>query len=398
MFDSFLSFLDRGLLGLSLWQYVLIALVAVQITIASVTIFLHRHQAHRGLDLHPVASHFFRFWLWLTTGMVTKQWVAVHRRHHAKCETEEDPHSPVVEGIGKLVFDGVAFYRKAAADPDTLSRYGHGTPDDWLERRIYTPHKYLGIGLLLVLDLALFGAVGLTIWAVQMMWIPFWAAGVINGLGHWWGYRNYESEDASTNLSPLAIWIGGEELHNNHHAFPSSAKFSTKWWEFDIGWLYIRVLAALGLAKVKKVAPRPRIAADKQRVDLDTLRAVIAARLHVTANYAKHVIRPVLKEALTEAGSHLPRFRKARALLVRAQSRMDAKAEGELQEVLSRNRQLQVVYSFRLRLQDVWGRAASSHEALVQALKEWCSQAEASGIHALQDFARSLQGFSLKGA
>jgi stearoyl-CoA desaturase (delta-9 desaturase) len=396
MFNSLLTFLSGGVFHFSLLQQVLLALVLVQITIASVTIYLHRHQAHRGLDLHPVAGHFFRFWLWLTTGMVTKEWVAVHRKHHAKCETEEDPHSPMVYGIGKLLFDGVDLYRTEATNDETLARYGHGTPDDWLERRVYARHKYLGIVLMLLINLAVFGAAGLAVWAVQMMWIPFWAAGVINGLGHWWGYRNYETQDTSTNLAPLALWIGGEELHNNHHAFPSSAKFSTKWWELDIGWLYIRLLSVLGLARVKKVAPRPQIAADKQRIDLDTLRAVISARFHVTANYARQVIRPVLKEAVAQGGGCRHTFRKAKALLVRDRRRMDAEAREELESVLRVDSRLQVVYSFRLRLQEVWERAATSHDTLVHALKDWCAQAEASGIRSLQEFARTLRGFSLK--
>jgi len=304
----------------------------------------------------------------------------------------------MVYGIGKLLFDGVDLYRKEAMNAETMARYGHGTPDDWLERHVYARHKYLGIVVMLVIDLVAFGAAGLAVWAVQMMWVPFWAAGVINGLGHWWGYRNYETQDTSTNLAPLALWIGGEELHNNHHAFPSSAKFSTKWWELDIGWLYIRLLSVLGLARVKKVAPRLQIAADKQRIDLDTLRAVIAARFHVTANYARHVIRPVLKEAVNQAGGCRYPFRKAKALLVRDQRRLDAEARKELESVLRVDNRLQVVYTFRLRLQEVWERAATSHDALVHALKDWCAQAEASGIRSLQEFARSLRGFSLKGA
>ncbi len=399
MFDHLLTFLNEGLLNFSAWQIALTTLILVQITIASVTIYLHRHQAHRGLDLHPVVSHFFRFWLWMTTGMVTKEWVAVHRKHHAKCETEEDPHSPVVHGINKLLLDGVSLYQVEASTAQTLQRYGHGTPDDWMERHVYSSTKYSGVALLLVLNVSLFGVLGLVVWAVQMAWIPFWAAGVINGLAHWWGYRNYETPDAATNLWPIAFWIGGEELHNNHHAFPSSAKFSSKWWEFDIGWMYIRTLALLGLARVKKVAPSPRIEPNKHRIDLDTLRAVVSARLHVTATYARQVIRPVLKEALAKAGgSHGLPFRKAKSLLIRDQSLMDDSARVALEKVLSEDHKLETVYKFRLQLQEVWGRAASSHESLVHALKDWCAEAEASGIRALQEFARSLHGFSLKSA
>jgi len=394
--DPILTFLAQGLLNLALWEKLLVLLVLVQITIASVTIFLHRHQAHRGLDLHPIASHFFRFWLWLTTGMVTREWVSVHRKHHAKCETPEDPHSPQVEGIRTLLLDGVSLYRREAANPETLTRYGHGTPDDWLERRLYSAHPVLGIALLLVLDLVLFGALGLTMWAVQMLWIPFWAAGVINGLAHWWGYRNYETRDASTNLWPLALWIGGEELHNNHHAFSSSAKFSTKWWEFDIGWMYIRLLSLVGLARVKKVAPKPRIQPGKAHVDMDTLRAVIGARLHVSAAYGRRVVLPVLRQARDQLGGWS--VRKAKALLVREHSLMDERERADLQAVLQKSRELETVYTFRLRLQEIWGRASASHEALMAALRDWCAQAEATGIKALEDFARSLRGFSLQRA
>jgi stearoyl-CoA desaturase (delta-9 desaturase) len=303
-----------------------------------------------------------------------------------------------VLGIRKLLLDGAALYRKEAENQETLRRYGHGTPNDWIERNLYTRHKQSGIVLMLLINLGLFGVAGLTVWAVQMIWIPFWAAGVINGLGHWWGYRNYESRDASTNISPWGLWIGGEELHNNHHAFPSSARFSTKWWELDIGWFYIRTLSLLGLAKIKKVAPKPRIEYGKERVDVETLRAVIVAHLHVMANYAKYVSLPVLKEALSQSGGCRRTFRKAKALLVREPNLLDEKSRHELETVLNRNSQLKTVYSFRLRLQEVWGRAATSHDTLVQALKEWCAQAEATGIKSLQDFSRMLRGYSLNAA
>ena len=398
MVDSILALLTDGLLKFSVWEIVLAALVMVQVTIASVTIFLHRHQAHRGLDLHPVVSHFFRFWLWLTTGMVTKEWVAVHRKHHAKCETKEDPHSPQIEGISKLMLDGVSLYRVEATNPQTLERYGHGTPDDWLERNVYGRHPVIGIVLMLFVNLALFGIVGLSIWAVQMLWIPFWAAGVINGLAHWWGYRNYESRDASTNLWPLGIWIGGEELHNNHHAFSSSAKFSSKWWEFDIGWFYIRTLSVLGLARVKKVAPKPRVQPGKDWIDLETMRAVVTARMHVTAAYARTVILPVLRQVRPQLQGPRNSFRKAKALLVRDQTLMGPQEREVLERVLNSSQELATVYRFRLRLQEIWGRASASHDALTHALRDWCNQAEATGIQALEDFSRSLKGWSLKNA
>ncbi len=246
-----------GIWDLPWWGYIAYTLLLTHITIVAVTVYLHRHQAHRAVDLHPIISHFFRFWLWLTTAMVTRQWVAVHRKHHARVETAEDPHSPVVFGIRKVLLEGAELYRAEARDPAIAEKYGHGTPDDWLERNIYSTRFEYGTPLMLVIDLILFGLLGLSVWAIQMAWIPFFAAGVVNGLGHYWGYRNYELPDASTNFMPWGILIGGEELHNNHHAFPSSAKFSSKWWEFDLGWLHIRALCALGLARVKKIAPKP---------------------------------------------------------------------------------------------------------------------------------------------
>jgi stearoyl-CoA desaturase (Delta-9 desaturase) len=253
-----------GLLDLPWWGYVIAALALTHVTIASVTIFLHRHQAHRALDLHPVVSHFFRFWLWLTTGMVTKEWAAIHRKHHAKCETVEDPHSPQVHGINRILWTGVLLYVKESFNKETMERYGHGTPDDWIERNLYAPSAIFGVSLMLAIDLLVFGIVpGVLIWLAQIAWIPFWAAGVINGVGHWFGYRSHGVNDASRNIVPWGILIGGEELHNNHHAYASSARLSNKWYEFDIGWLYIRILETFGLATVKKVAPKPRFTAPK---------------------------------------------------------------------------------------------------------------------------------------
>jgi stearoyl-CoA desaturase (delta-9 desaturase) len=386
----------NGLIDLPWWGYLLVLLGLTHITIASVTIFLHRAQAHRALDLHPVVSHFFRFWLWLTTGMVTKEWVAIHRKHHAKVETPDDPHSPQVLGIGKVMREGAELYRAAAADQSIMEKYGKGTPDDWLERHVYSRHNVLGVSLLLITYVALFGAIGLSMWAIHMIWIPFWAAGVINGLGHYLGYRNFEPRDGSTNLIPVGILIGGEELHNNHHAFPSSAKFSMKRWEFDIGWMYIRLMQAVGLAKVKKVTPQPVHDAEKAHIDLETVRAIVVARLHVLSHYARHVIVPVLREELARADASYHRaLKKARRLLVRDESRITPKAQQHIEQTLEKTRTLRVVYEYRQRLQDVWNRSYSSQEKLTQALQEWCQQAEATGVRALQDFVRHLRGFSL---
>jgi stearoyl-CoA desaturase (delta-9 desaturase) len=392
--------ISTGLLGLPWWGYLIVGLVLTHITIVSVTIFLHRSQAHRSLSLHPIASHFFRFWLWLTTGMVTKEWVAVHRKHHAKTETEEDPHSPHVEGIHKVLWEGAELYRaELMNNQSTLEYYGRGTPNDWLERHIYTPYAYVGVTLLLVTELFLLGIYGITLWAVHMMWIPFFAAGVINGLGHYWGYRNFETPDGSANLTNVGILIGGEEMHNNHHAFPTSARFSNKWWEFDIGWMYIRVLSALRLARVKKVAPQPVTLTDKNCIDTESARAVLAGRLHVMAQYAKRVTLPVLRDQLKCVdASHRSVLKQVRAALVREESRVDAHLKDKLREALQDNEALRTVYEYRTRLQALWGRTHGSHEKVAQALQDWCYQAEATGLKVLQDFARGLRGYSLQAA
>ena len=389
----------QGLLGLGPWQVVLATLAMTHLTIVSVTLYLHRAQAHRALRLHPAVAHLFRLWLWLTTGMVTRQWVAVHRKHHAHCETARDPHSPQVLGIGAVLWRGAELYAAAAKNADDVYRYGHGAPDDWLERNLYSRFSWHGLGVMLVLDLLLFGVYGLTVWAVQMLWIPLWAAGVINGLGHWWGYRNYETADASRNISWLGVLIGGEELHNNHHAFASSAKFSTQWWDFDLGWGYIRLLQALGLARVKKLAPQPRILPSKERIDMDTLRAVFVSRLHVMSSYAREVLLPVLRQELRCGdGACRSRLRAARRLLVRNPRTMDDRSRGMLEAALERFAALRTAYQFRERLQAIWDRSATSHDKLLQALQEWCQQAEATGVEALEVFARRLKGYSLPGA
>lgn len=386
-----------GFLGLSFWGYVVATLCLTHITIVAVTVYLHRCQAHRALTLHPAVSHFFRFWLWLTTGMVTREWVSVHRKHHAFCETEQDPHSPQVKGLSKVLWEGAELYKEEAADPQTLRQFGAGTPDDWLERNVYARFSFAGLGVMLLIDLFLFGVAGLTIWAVQLVWIPFWAAGVVNGVGHFYGYRNYECADRATNIVPWGILIGGEELHNNHHAFPASARLSSRWWEFDIGWFYIRLMSMLGLAQVRQVSSFPRIDQEKQRVDVDTLRAVLFHRLHVMARYARLVTMPVLRQELERADESCRSvLKRARAALVREPSLVGDTERARLQSALSASEALSVVYDFRQRLQAVWSRTAAEKEQMLGALQEWCSQAEASGIKVLQDFARTLRGYSLK--
>jgi len=387
-----------GFIDLPWWGYMLVALGLTHVTIASVTIFLHRHQAHRALNLHPIASHFFRFWLWLTTGMVTKEWAAIHRKHHAKCETAEDPHSPQIYGINRVLWTGVFLYVKESYNRETLERYGHGTPDDWVERNIYTRHPVLGLTLMGAVNLALFGLVpGALILLTQIVWIPFWAAGVINGIGHFFGYRNYGCADASTNIVPWGILIGGEELHNNHHAFASSAKLSTKWYEFDIGWMYIRVMEMLGLASVKKVAPRPRFApAPKPAADLDTLHAVIANRYDVLSRYATS-IKKTYREELERLRHWSPGDAQALKSLKRALLRVQELSEAErarLADALKNSRALATVVAMSHELAALWERSSASKEQLLRQLQDWCHRAESSGIVPLQDFSRRLRCYA----
>jgi stearoyl-CoA desaturase (delta-9 desaturase) len=389
----------EGLIALPWWGYIVVALVFTHITIASVTIYLHRHQAHRALDLHPLVSHFFRFWLWLTSGMVTKEWAAIHRKHHAKCETAEDPHSPQVLGIRKVLREGSELYRAEAKNQETLDKYGHGTPSDWIERNVYTPHSAKGIALMFIVNVLLFGPLGITIWAVQMMWIPITAAGIINGIGHYWGYRNYENSDASTNIVPWGILIGGEELHNNHHTFASSAKLSSKWWEFDIGWLYIRTLETFGLARVKKIPPELTYDKAKDHIDLETVRAVITARFVVMAQFAREVMARVHRDELRNLGpndkSLVTLLKPVRRLMVREPRLLDEASRTRLQKALEQNQTLQTVYAMKQKLADVWQRSATTQENLIQALQDWCHEAEATGIYALREFSNKLRTYSL---
>lgn len=382
-----------GFLNLSFWGYVIATLLLTQITIASVTIYLHRNQTHRALTLHPFVSHFFRCWLWLTTGMVTADWVAIHRKHHATTDVEGDPHSPVVSGIKKVFWQGAELYREAAKDKEMVAKYSQGTPKDWIERKIYSRYPGLGISLMFFIDIFLFGLPGITIWAIQMIWIPLFAAGVINGIGHHWGYRNFECLDAATNIIPWGFWVGGEELHNNHHTFASSAKFSVKWWEFDIGWMYIRCLSFLGLAKVKKLPPRLAIEKGKMSVDIETVKAVIANRFQVMSFYYKNVIRPILKHEKSKESHERKIFTRAGALLRRENTLLSPRAKNRLETLLADCEELQLVYNYRQSLQDVWKKTASSQKELVEALQQWCRQAEESGLDVLRQFAEQIKSF-----
>jgi len=404
---DFLNFLAGGFLQFSWWQIVLVTLVLTHITIASVTIFLHRGQAHRGLDLHPVVAHFFRFWLWLTTGMVTKEWVAIHRKHHARCEREGDPHSPVVFGLGMVFFRGAELYREEARNEETLRRFGHGTPDDWVERNIYARHTLLGIMIMLAIDVALFGLVGLTVWAVQMAWIPFWAAGVVNGVGHAIGYRNFASPDTSTNIVPIGIIIGGEELHNNHHAFASSAKFSSRWYEFDIGWVYISILRFLRLAHVKKVAPKLRLEPKEatpsvESISQNTLQGVITHRYEILSRYAE-MLHDAAKEELdnlrAQGGRAMDKLDHHKLKLIKRSKEwiglkdeiLQPEEREQLETVLQdENSKLSIMMQMHNELTRIWQSSSATSEQLVADLRAWCQRAQQSGIKSLEEFAQRL--------
>ncbi|MDX1519325.1 MAG: fatty acid desaturase [Gammaproteobacteria bacterium] len=391
--------MTSGLITMPWWGYFLVTLGLTHITIASVTLYLHRCQAHRSIELHPLVSHFFRFWLWLTTGMQTREWVAIHRKHHARVETDEDPHSPQTRGISKVLWEGAELYREERKNRQTMEDYGHYTPDDWIERKVYTPLIDYGIFVMLLIDVLLFGVVGISIWAVQMIWIPFFAAGVINGFGHWWGYRNFDTPDAATNIVPIGILIGGEEMHNNHHAFAASARFSNKWWEFDVGWLYIRLLQSLGFARVKKTAPAPKIIPAKDSIDLETVSAVITNRLYVMSDYTRNVIKRVYKEEYAQAARSSRRaLRKLKRAINKPQFHLDRESRHHLESLLHQNETMKIVYEFRQNLQTLWQSGTASQEALLKDLQDWCQQAEESGIEALEEFVQVLRGYSMQPA
>ncbi len=395
--DPVLDFLLNGLVNATGWQILVYTLAVTHITIAAVTIFLHRCQAHRALDLHAIPSHFFRFWLWLTTGMVTKEWAAIHRKHHAKCETEEDPHSPITRGIEKVVFEGAELYRVEAHNRETIEKYGHGTPDDWIEHNLYTKHSALGVSLMLIINVLLFGVLGLTVWAIQMVWIPVTAAGVINGIGHYWGYRNFDCKDASTNILPWGIIIGGEELHNNHHTYGTSAKLSSKWYEFDIGWMYITILSFFGLAKVKKIAPAPRFDREKLVADLDTLHSIVANRYDVMAKYARS-----LRQAWSEEVAHIREksaleasfLKSTKQLLQREPASLQSSQQQQLSEIFKHSAALKTMHEMRVELAALWERSHSSSDQLLAQLRDWCARAEASGIRSLQQFSQRLRSYA----
>ena len=397
-----LSLLSHGLLPLPWWGYVVLTLALTHVTIAAVTIFLHRCQAHRGLDLHPVVSHFFRFWLWLTTGMVTKEWVAIHRKHHARVETADDPHSPQTRGIRTVLLQGTELYRAEAKNLETLEKYGTGTPDDWIERNLYTRRSWQGLGLMMLLDVILFGPIGLTIWAVQMAWIPVTAAGIINGIGHYWGYRNFSTDDTSANIVPWGIIIGGEELHNNHHAYGTSAKLSSRWFEFDLGWAYIRALETFGLATVRKVAPRIQFDREKLHADLETLQSVITHRYAVLTSYASSLKQAYASEVASlrervrrgELSVDIPSLRRLRHWFQSDVRKLAESERARLASTLESSKALHTIYVMRQELAALWERSNDSREQLLARLQDWCHRAEASDIAPLRNFSRKLRSYA----
>src|SRR5690625_840225 len=402
--DSFIQFMANGVMDWSWWKILLFTLAMTHVTIIAVTVFLHRSQAHRGLDLHPAVMHFFRFWLWLTTGMVTKEWVAIHRKHHARVEREGDPHSPVVSGLSTVFFRGAELYREEAKNEETLSKFGRGTPDDWLERNVYSRHNLLGIGIMLVIDLALFGAIGITVWAVQMAWIPFWAAGVVNGIGHAIGYRNFASPDTSTNIVPWGIIIGGEELHNNHHAHGTSAKFSNKWWEFDLGWCYIKLLWFFRLATVKKVAPKLKLEPEtsERALDVSTVHGIIMHRYEVLARYTD-ILKAAAKEELVRLRPTREKFnpdcefsllKRAKRWMTSSDQTLGEVERQELARVLEENKVLETLVQMRDELKKLWESSSASSEQLLADLQAWCQRAQQSGIESLEEFSYRLRRYA----
>ncbi len=385
----------KGLLQLSAWEVVGATLILTHITILSITLYLHRFSAHNAIDLHPAIQHFFRFWLWLTTGMNTKEWTAIHRKHHAVCETADDPHSPVVRGLNEVLWRGSELYRAEAKNEETLRRFGQRCPEDWVERNVYSRFSGLGITLMFLADVTLFGVIGITVWAVQMIWSPVFAAGVINGIGHYFGYRNFECKDNARNLVPWGILIGGEELHNNHHTYPNSAKFSVRFWEFDIGWVWIRAFKALGLAKVKFTRPLVYRDITKKDIDHDTILAVINNRFQIMDNYRRTVIGPLVKNELAKAeGKKRQILRRAKKLLSREGALLKPDHVERLNTIVESSHALKVIYEKRLALQAIWQTFKDKNDR-IEALREWCRQAEASGIRALQDFAMQLRTYTL---
>ncbi|MEM7080887.1 MAG: fatty acid desaturase [Pseudomonadota bacterium] len=392
---SILDWLTTGLLDFSAWELVLYTLAVTHVTIVSVTVYLHRYSSHRSLELHPALKHFFRFWLWLTTGMVTREWTAIHRKHHAQCETEEDPHSPVMKGIGEIFWRGAEAYAESTKDASIMARYGAGCPDDWVEREIYDKRRSHGLALMAIIDVALFGVIGLTVWAIQMIWIPLFAAGVINGIGHWWGYRNFECPDAARNIVPWGILIGGEELHNNHHTYPNSAKLSAKPFEIDLGWGWIKLFSALGLAKVRSTGPVVARVEGKDTIDKDAAWALVNDRFRVMARYTEEVLKPALEAEYVKADQASRKvIRRARRVLHREVSLVDQRGRERIAALVERSSDIKVAYELQENLRAIWAKRGGNVDEMIAALGEWCKSAEASGQQTLREFAETLKSYA----
>jgi len=384
-----LEWVSSGVLDWSGWGIFWYLIIMTHITIASVTIYLHRYQAHRALDLHPAVSHFFRFWLWLTTGMVTKEWAAIHRKHHAKCETVDDPHSPQVLGIHTVMWRGADLYKLEVNNQETMDKFGHGTPDDWVEHHIYSYYRWQGVGLMMVINLLLFGAIGGFIWAIQMIWIPITAAGIINGIGHFWGYRNYDCEDASRNILPLGLIIGGEELHNNHHTFATSAKLSSKWYEIDIGWLYICGLQLLKLAHVKKTIPKIRLT-QTQAINEELVKTVIKHRYELMAQYSK-TLKEAFRQEVKVMRDLAKEFADNHYWLCKDENKLSSLHKTRLENLMSANDRMKHLIEMRRELTQIWSRSSATGDQLLEQLHHWCIKAEKSNNQFLQLFSQKLK-------
>ena len=391
-----IELLINGLIDFTWVEYLIYTLVVTQITIMSITLFLHRGVCHSAIEIKPILSHFFRFWLWLTTSMKTADWVAIHRKHHAKVETIDDPHSPIVHGINTVLFRGADLYNEERGNKETIEKYSKNCPNDWIEQKIYSGKSNFGILILFVLNIFLFGVVGIIIWAIQMMWTPIFAAGGINGAGHYYGYRNFDTPDESTNLIPFAIFIGGEELHNNHHAFATSAKFSSKPWEFDIGWLYIKIFSILGLVKIKRLALNTIVEKTDKELDSETAYVLLRSKIMVITNYTKKVIKPILKRESKAASNELKKLiKKSKNSFIRQPDRISNQSITDLQKIFDESVSLSVVYNFKNKLHDILNNKYTELEKFKETIEGWRLEAKKEGIDYLDEFSDSLKGYKI---
>ncbi len=391
-----MDLLINGLIEFTWVEYIIYTLIVTQITIMAITLYLHRGICHSAIDIRAPLAHFFRFWLWFTTSMKTADWVAIHRKHHAKVETIDDPHSPIVHGINTVLFRGADLYAEEKANEETIKKYSHNCPNDWIEHKIYSGKSNLGILFLFILNILMFGVVGIIIWAIQMMWTPIFAAGGINGVGHYYGYRNFDTADESTNMMPIAFFIGGEELHNNHHAYPTAAKFSYKPWEFDIGWLYIKIFSIIGLVKVKRLAPKTIVEETSKELDSETAYALLRSKILVITNYTKKVINPIMKKETKSASNELKKLiKKSKTSFLRQPDRISNQSITDLQMIFNENNSLSIVYNLKNKLHSILNSKYSKLDKFKDTINEWCLEAKSQGIDDLNDFSESLKGYKI---